>query len=427
MISWRLISRDVVRESGVNVESMRTAVGQMEQARTQMSTAADDLTNSWKRLPEYYDTPGTPDAVGKVGLVERSTLSTRTALDGTISALNGLLAELTGAQARRATLLQEVDALRRQALPLGGFWLTRSDLLLTNSRLWWERDSIVRSYFNALRRCDALLSLVTVDAFLDDPNLGVDEYGEGRFDTVPLFLPGSNGIRGDQVRQGGLGDCWLLASMASLADQNPDLIREMITDNGDGTYTVKLWVDGKRQDFTVDGDFLVGDDGMPVYAGGSQQPNVLWPMILEKAAAQAKGGYEEISGDRPSTAFELFLGDKGKEDHYGGPADWFDEDISPEKLAEMHDQGYVMAASSHQKWFTSKSSYSAGDATVIYGHAYQVADVHVGDNGEVSVTVLNPWNNDPDPTDSDGTNGIQVLTWKEFSGSFRAITYAPTR
>src|SRR5690606_36561200 len=55
------------------------------------------------------------------------------------------------------------------------------------------------------------------------------------------FLSGggdSNDIDPNDVSQGQLGDCYFIASLAAIARQNPDLIREMIRDNGDGTYTI---------------------------------------------------------------------------------------------------------------------------------------------------------------------------------------------
>jgi len=42
----------------------------------------------------------------------------------------------------------------------------------------------------------------------------------------------------NDIRQGGYGSCGLLATLHSIAQQDPSVIQDMIQDNGDGTYTV---------------------------------------------------------------------------------------------------------------------------------------------------------------------------------------------
>jgi hypothetical protein len=60
--------------------------------------------------------------------------------------------------------------------------------------------------------------------------------------TSPLFA--SSGPSMNDVNQGYLGDCYLLSSLAEVAKQNPDIIHSMFTDNGNGTYGVRFYVDG---------------------------------------------------------------------------------------------------------------------------------------------------------------------------------------
>ena len=65
----------------------------------------------------------------------------------------------------------------------------------------------------------------------------------------PLF--GAGGPAYTDVDQGSLGDCYFLVSLAETAYRNPQLIRNMFTDNGDGTYTVRFF--SKSPDYeTVD-------------------------------------------------------------------------------------------------------------------------------------------------------------------------------
>ena len=68
--------------------------------------------------------------------------------------------------------------------------------------------------------------------------------------NTELFPGGVQGISPDDVQQGGVGDCYYLAALAGLAKQRPQDIVDMIKDNKNGTYTVKL--KGGKKSITVD-------------------------------------------------------------------------------------------------------------------------------------------------------------------------------
>ncbi|HEV2232861.1 MAG TPA: C2 family cysteine protease [Terriglobia bacterium] len=59
-------------------------------------------------------------------------------------------------------------------------------------------------------------------------------------------LYGPDGISPESVRQGGLGSCYFHSTIAALAQSNPQLLKDMITENDNGTYTV-LFQDGKKE------------------------------------------------------------------------------------------------------------------------------------------------------------------------------------
>jgi hypothetical protein len=59
-------------------------------------------------------------------------------------------------------------------------------------------------------------------------------------------LYGPQGISPVSVRQGGLGSCYFHSTVAALAKSNPRLLKEMITDNKNGTFTVQFQ-DGKKE------------------------------------------------------------------------------------------------------------------------------------------------------------------------------------
>lgn len=94
----------------------------------------------------------------------------------------------------------------------------------------------------------------------------------------------------DDVDQGRVGDCYLLAGLGAVARQNPDAIRQMITDNGDGTFTVRFYDNGVAKFVTVNRQLPVNSAGRFVFANdgdlASSSTNELWVALVEKAYAQ---------------------------------------------------------------------------------------------------------------------------------------------
>ncbi len=87
----------------------------------------------------------------------------------------------------------------------------------------------------------------------------------------------------DDIQQGGLGDCYLLAGLASIVQTHPEKIKECIRDNGDGTVTVRFFTfdkDGKKESLYVRVDKLVPGSQGDAYTRGS-----LWVQMIERAYA----------------------------------------------------------------------------------------------------------------------------------------------
>lgn len=122
------------------------------------------------------------------------------------------------------------------------------------------------------------------------------------FDSNPTYL--------DQ-KQGALGDCYLIATLGSIAYVNPEAIKNMFIDNNDGTFTVRFYggkygmfmnSDGTLSDGFAAGtsgvaDYITVDRRLPSYSAGSfiysnigaslrSPSNRLWIALAEKAYAQ---------------------------------------------------------------------------------------------------------------------------------------------
>ena len=127
---------------------------------------------------------------------------------------------------------------------------------------------------------------------------------------VTLY-PYKNPVPAD-VNQHSIGDCCALAVFASFAYLYPDFIKSIITNNGDNTYTVKMYdPQGKPVDVCVSNKILCDDNGNIGQATGKNNA-VTWATIMEKALIKWQTLYkvnEGVEGIGTEHAAPLFTGD----------------------------------------------------------------------------------------------------------------------
>ena len=98
-------------------------------------------------------------------------------------------------------------------------------------------------------------------------------------DTNPLF--NTTGVPSvSDVNQGYLGDCYLLASCAEVAQDDPAVIESMFINDGGGVYGVRFYINGSPVYVTVNSE-------LPVYPGTNQLIGEsgadIWASLVEKA------------------------------------------------------------------------------------------------------------------------------------------------
>jgi hypothetical protein len=160
----------------------------------------------------------------------------------------------------------------------------------------------------------------------DLPGLDVSGIGESNYNptyqtsTLPLFSGTPSYL---DVNQGYLGDCYFVAALGETALQDPSLIENMITANGNGTYSVLFYVNGQPDYVTVNGQLPMMGGGYS-WANGSTTEFANgtvdeWVALVEKAfvqlneqtAAAGYGGhptgnaYEDINGGTAITLSEI--------------------------------------------------------------------------------------------------------------------------
>jgi hypothetical protein len=172
-------------------------------------------------------------------------------------------------------------------------------------------------------------SLVNVGGtVIDHPEISGDH--DPIYANVTGTLFGTSGQPSfTDVRQGDLGDCWLLASLAEVAYRDPQAIVQMFTPDGSALeygvqanlYKVRLFDSkGVAHYVVVDTEFPDNTDAnSPAYA--DQVANgVLWVALAEKAYAQANGAgfvttehvgvdrYSALNGGDPAWALGAITG-----------------------------------------------------------------------------------------------------------------------
>lgn len=218
-------------------------------------------------------------------------------------------------------------------------------------------------------------SLVT--HYLDDD----DALALGHFGHFPLF--GDAGVpRPSDVRQGGIGDCGVMAALAALVTADPEAVRRLVTDHGNGTYTVHL----ATGDVTVDDQlpYVIGMHRTTYARQGAS--GALWPAIVEKALAVANGGYEALDGLGAANAFS---GLTASTDSIASTRDPGLDDADVAELDRRLDEGAAAVA-------LSDDAFGFGE-----GHAWTVVAV-AGTGAAASVTLRNPWGRLGMERDEDG-------------------------
>jgi Calpain family cysteine protease len=208
------------------------------------------------------------------------------------------------------------------------------------------------------------------------------------------------------IHQGQVGDCFVLSSVGEIAKLRPDVIKKMIKDNGNGTYTVTLhqqddgignaWGlfehDYKEVQVTVTADTpaaSVNHGAGQSEEGGKKE---IWPLLLEKAYAQVNGGYSEIDkGGDPADALQTLTG------HDAETKDA--SDVSLDDLKDAAKNGKPMTFNTpddsdgilEMLHLKDKKKLPFG----MHGnHAYMFEGLETGKDGKTYVRLKNPWGYD---------------------------------
>lgn len=188
----------------------------------------------------------------------------------------------------------------------------------------------------------------------------------------------------NDVKQGELGDCWLISSLANLADfQDGSFIRALLpgqeTASKVGAYLVRLCLGGRWRGILV-------DDRLPHIGGGlgyhtqlafcETDRLQLWASVVEKAFAKVCGGYANLHCGEGREALSILT---------GWPCDFidfnrrgFEPGILWATLSSSKERGFLVTCGTREVSTPSLSPY----------HIYSLLDVFEVTKNNASVQLV---------------------------------------
>ena len=200
---------------------------------------------------------------------------------------------------------------------------------------------------------------------------------------LSLNIVSDFGFRAEDLRQGGVGDCWFMSALSVVAQRHDLIARLWAADtarNAAGCYCVRLFLDGAWASTWI-------DDQLPVTskprreqlafdtrlafcrtasATGEQQ---LWASLVEKAYAKAHGSYQSISGGWVAEALLDLTGAPTEMVYLGH--DRFDSELMWARLRAYAALGLPMGCGTNN----AEGSSNLREVGLVGGHAYSILDV----------------------------------------------------
>lgn len=257
--------------------------------------------------------------------------------------------------------------------------------------------------------------------------------GHGAFNINYQWASGSlfgtkNAPSITDIQQGDLGDCYFLSALATTVSHDPAAIQNMFTDNGDGTYTVRLFTEQNgtagSADYVTVNRYLpasVSDSSttVPQRFANYNSTTGIWVALAEKAYAQlaeeqvsqrpiASNGYtyNSYTSIEAGAVFEALPAITGRSAGFYangnfGAGQW-GSIPTLSQIAQDIANGWFMSVG------TIGQSDSESDPTtgLVYNHAYTIYSV---DPSTGQLWLYNPWGDNQAATGD--YNGFKLISY----------------
>jgi hypothetical protein len=227
----------------------------------------------------------------------------------------------------------------------------------------------------------------------------------------------ANAVDLNDIKQGQLNDCYVMSGTGAIARQDPNAIQNAIRENKDDkgnvtSYTVTLYqkrtgISGffqggyEKKEYTVDATFPNGGKHAgpgDTDAKGNQE---IWPLVIEKAYGQSKGGYDAIN--QGGNAGDVMTALTGRDTQHISPGNYSFEQMQKDLKA-----GSVTAGTPDDKTVAKKGPLGFG---LHSWHSYVVTGTYTDKDGKQMVQLYNPW----------GSDHPKPMPFEEFKKNFNSV------
>ena len=228
-------------------------------------------------------------------------------------------------------------------------------------------------------------------------------------------------VNPNDVEQGQIANCYLLAAMAAVARANPDAIQRLIRSRGKGVYDVTIYIssrtnakpgEGERTPIvvTVDDTFPTSSNGKEAFAqrgdlNADGKPE-LWVMLIEKAYATHKGSYDASAWGNPGEAMATLTGNRSDTYYTDRWTDRQTAKIIDNSLAK----NLPVTASTPAMSDTLKEQAQEVNPNIGERHAYSIKKVNPD---SLTISLQNPWGSVYD------VNDLAIAKFRQFYNKFQ--------